>query len=166
MRGQGDIIRCEACGNGAQVNGYYDLIPLDDTCVIPETVSHWYAMEREKAKADVSDPTFRFSGHVRLGVLPKTKRLQKGATSIIAGEGALTLSRDGLAYDGTRDGGPFSFTLSTGAVPTYGMCTDITRFYTFYKSEFFEFYPEGNDTMRWFHLTEEMHRACGGKWRQ
>ena len=39
----------EACGK-ARVSEYYDLIALDDSCVIPETISHWYALEREKAK--------------------------------------------------------------------------------------------------------------------
>lgn len=165
MRAQGNEISCEACGNGANVNEYYGLIPLDDTCVIPETVSHWYAMEREKAKREVEAPDFAFSEHVKLGVLPKYKRLKNGATSIIAGEGTLSLSRKGLVYEGTRDGEPFSFKLATDAVPTFGMCTDISRFYTFYKSEFYEFYPERGDTMRWFHLTEEMHRANGGKWK-
>jgi 1-acyl-sn-glycerol-3-phosphate acyltransferase/ribosomal protein L37AE/L43A len=165
MRGEGDIIRCEACGNGARVNEYYDLIPLGETHVVPDTISHWYAMERELAKAEVSDTNFSYSGRVKLGVLPRYKRLAKGATSVIAGEGTLSLSRGGLTFTGTKNGEPFSFTLSTDAVPTYGMCTDITRFYTFFKSEFYEFYPEHNDTMRWFHLTEELHRACGGKWK-
>jgi len=165
MRTEGDVIRCEACGSGARVNEYYDLIPLDDTCVVPETISDWYEMQREKARAEVADSGFHFSERVKLGVLPKYKRLKKGATSIIAGDGTLSLSREGLKFDGTKDGEPFSFTLSTDAVPTYGMCTDISRFYTFYKSEFYEFYPERKDTMRWFHLTEELHRACGGKWR-
>jgi hypothetical protein len=96
--------------------------------------------------------------------LPKYKRLTKGATSIIAGEGTLRLSRDGLVFSGTLHGAPFTFTLPTDCVPTYGMCTDISRFYTFYNAEFYEFYPENKDTMRWFHLTEELHRACGGKW--
>ncbi len=166
MRGEGDVIRCEACGNGATVNEYYDLIPLDDTCVIPGTISHWYAMECEKARADVKDPGFLFSGKVELGTLPKYKRLDKGATAIITGEGVLSLSRDGLVYEGTRDGAPYSFRLSTDAVPTYGICTDITRFYTFYQREFHEFYPERKDTMRWLHLTEAMHRANGGKWKE
>lgn len=165
MRAEGDVIRCETCGSGAKVNEYYDLIPLDDTCVVPETISHWYDMQREKAKAEVADSGFHFSERVKLGVLPKYKRLKKGATSIIAGDGTLSLSREGLKFEGTKHGEPFSFTLSTHAVPTYGMCTDISRFYTFYKSEFYEFYPERKDTMRWFHLTEELHRACGGKWR-
>ena len=77
MRGEGDIIRCAACGNGAHVNEYYDLIPLDETCVIPETVSHWYALEREKAKAEVLKEDFAYSEPVKLGVLPKVKRVEK-----------------------------------------------------------------------------------------
>lgn len=75
------------------------------------------------------------------------------------------MSREGLTYDGTLHGELFTFTLPTDAVPTYGMCTDITRFYTFYKSEFYEFCPKDNDTMRWFRLTEELHGVCGGKWK-
>lgn len=164
MHGEGDIICCSSCGNGAKVNEYYDLIPLGEGHVVPETISHWYAMECDKAKEDVADRDFSLSGKVKLGVLPKYHRLKKGATSIITGEGTLTLSRDGLTYDGTRDGQPFTFTLSTDAVPTYGICTDITRFFTYYRGEFFEFFPERNDSLRWLHLTERLHRACGGKW--
>lgn len=164
LHGAGDVISCTACGNGARVNGYYDLIPLDDSCVIPETISHWYEMQRAKAREQVREDDFSFSGQVKLGVLPRYKRLKKGATSVIAGEGTLTLSREGLRFDGIKDGEAFAFALPIDAVPTYGMCTDISRFYTFYRFEFYEFYPERNDTMRWFHLTEELHRACGGKW--
>ena len=122
-------------------------------------------MERERAKEEVAKRGFSFSEPVKLGVLPKYKRLKNGATSVIAGEGTLTLSAAGLSFEGTRYEKPFMFSLSTAAVPTFGMCTDISRFYTFYRSEFFEFYPERNDTMRWFHLTEELHRLCGGRWR-
>ncbi len=164
MKAAGDTIRCEACGNGATVNGCYDLAPLDDTCIIPETISSWYQLQRDKAKAEVQAADFKFSERVKLGILPEFKRLTKGATSLIAGEGELSLSREGLKFVGTKHGEPFSFSLPTDCVPTFGMCTDISRFYTFHKSEFYEFYPERNDTMRWFHLTEEMHRACGGQW--
>ncbi len=161
---EGNIIKCSECGNGAEVNEYYDLIPLDDTCVIPKTIHHWYKLEREKAREEVKALDFSFSEHVKLGTLPKYEYLKKEETSVITGEGTLSLSRDGLVFDGVNEGKPFSFRLPTSAVPTYGMCTDITRFYTFSGGEFFEFYPENNDTMRWFHLTEELHRENGGKW--
>lgn len=165
MHAEGDTITCRDCGNGARLNEFYDLIPLNEGCVIPETISHWYAMQREKAKAEVQAAGFSYSGNVKLGVLPKYKRLNKSQTSVIVGEGTLSLSCEGLTYEGTKDGEPFCFTLPTDAVPTFGMCTDISRFYTFFRGEFYEFYPERNDTMRWFHLTEELHRARGGKWR-
>lgn len=165
MRAQGNEIRCEACGNGVKLNEYYDLLPLGEDSVVPKTVTHWCDLQRKKAKEQVEGEDFIHSGKVKLGVLPKYKRLKSNETSIIAGEGTLSLSREGLTYDGTLHGEPFTFALPTDAVPTYGMCTDITRFYTFYKSEFYEFYPEDNDTMRWFHLTEELHKVCGGKWK-
>ena len=165
MKTQGDIIECEACGNGAKVNEYYDLVPLNEDCVLPQSVSEWYALERNLAEQQVADKDFVFSEKVKLGVLPKYKRLSKEETSIIAGEGTLSISRNGLSYVGTKDDEPFSFTLSTDCVPTFGMCTDISRFYTFYRSEFYEFYPQNKDTMRWFHITEEMHRVCGGRWK-
>ncbi len=164
MRGEGNVISCGACGNGAMVNEYYDLIPFEDSCIIPETISHWYALQRERAKEEVMEPGFAFSGKVKLGVLPKYKLLDKSVTSVIAGEGTLVLSRSGLTYDGTKDGERFGFTLPTDIVPTLGIATDITRFFTYYKGEFFEFYPEREDTMRWVLLTEEIHRANGGKW--
>ena len=44
------------------------------------------------------------------------------------------------------------------------MCTDLSRFYTFYKGEFYEFYPKNITTEKWFLATEEIHRRQGGKW--
>ena len=81
----------------------------------------------------MADEGFAFAGQVKLGVLPKYKRLKSSETSIIAGEGTLSISRQGLKYDGTLHGEPFAFSLPTESVPTFGMCTDISRFYTFYQ---------------------------------
>ncbi len=164
MKTEGNIIKCSECGNGAEVNEYYDIIPLDSECVIPPAIHHWYKLERDRAREEVQNPDFSFSERVKLGTLPKYEYLKNQETSVITGEGTLTLSRSGLVFEGTNNGQPLTFKLPTSSVPTYGMCTDITRFYTFYNGEFFEFYPENNDTMRWFHLTEELHRENGGKW--
>ena len=44
------------------------------------------------------------------------------------------------------------------------MCTDCSRFYTFVKGEFIEFYPNRNSVIKWFLVTEELHRLHNGLW--
>ena len=79
-------------------------------------------------------------------------------------DGILTLDGNGLHFRGTENGNEFNFDLATNEVPTFGMCTDITRFYTFVQGEFIEFFPDSRDVLRWDHLVEEMHRYKGGSW--
>ena len=61
---------------------------------------------------------------------------------------------------GLKAESPFDLTLKE--TPTYGMCTDASRFYTFVKGEFIEFYPKRNSVIKWLQVTEEMHRMHGG----
>jgi len=165
MHGEGDTIVCSHCGNGATVNAYYDLLPLDETCVIPESPRVWFDMERANAAKAVQDPEFTLQEHVKLGMLPEFKMLQKEATSEIVGEGILTLDHKGLHYRGTCRGETVELFQPIRSLPTYGMCTDVTRIYTYINDTFYEFYPETHSIGKWLHCTEEMHRAEGGKWK-
>ena len=70
----------------------------------------------------------------------------------------------GAIADGVLENEPFRFSISSAQLPTYGMCTDISRFYTFVDGRFLEFYPDEGDVLLWDHLTEELHRFQGGKW--
>lgn len=164
MRGEGDTIRCGACGNGARLDDYYDLEPLDPSCVIPETPRVWYDLERREVYRQVREEGFELREKVGLGTLPRHDYLRDQRTSQIVGEGELVLNRGGLHYTGTKDGQAFSFHLRPEQVPTYGMCTDVTRFYTFLRGEFHEFYPEGETVAKWLFATEEIHRLAGGPW--
>ena len=165
MKTELDKIWCDNCGNGATILDTYEMVPLNDECILPETESKWFNDEREIIKEEIkNDPNYSLTIHVKLGNLPKYEFLKDYKTSLIVGEGDLTISRDGLTYNGTRDNEPFTFHLTTDEVPTYGMCTDVSRFYTFYNGEFMEFYPEENVTMKFFMATEELHRVNGGKW--
>ena len=127
-------------------------------------MTDWTILERERAAEEVRRDDFCHSGHVRVGVLPEHKALTGDATSLIRGEGTLTLNHDGLHFDGVLEGAPFRFTIASAQLPTYGMCTDISRFYTFVDGRFLEFYPDAGDVLLWDHLTEELHRFQGGKW--
>ena len=83
----------------------------------------------------------------------------------ITGEGELRLDREGLHFEGVNGGAPYSFFVPIRHLPTYGMCTDVSRFYTFVDGEFNEFYPERESAELWMMATEEMHRAQGGLWK-
>lgn len=165
MRGEGDAIRCRHCGNGATLNEHYDLIPLSDDCVIPETPQQWFELQRRHIYQLIREEGFQLRERVRLGILPKYEYLKNQATSRIVGEGELTLDHTGFRYSGTREGAAFSFEIALRQLPTFGMCTDISRFYTFFENEFLEFYPETESVEKWFLAAEELHRLTGGPWR-
>ena len=165
MKTEGNKIFCEVCGNGAALLDTYELVPFDDTCIIPETQTKWFDMQREVIKEEVSKEGYSLTETVDLGMLPDYKYLFGDATSEIVGQGQLTLDHTGLTYDGTKDGQPWTFHVDIKNLPTYGMCTDVSRFYTFVDSEFVEFYPKHNVVEKFFIATEEIHRLMGGKWK-
>ena len=164
MECSGNTMKCLKCGNTVEIDECYNIRAADNKSVCPELVTDWTIMERERAAMDVRENDFSFSEHVRVGVLPKYKALKGDNTSIICGDGILTLTKEGLHFKGTVDGAEKEFLINPVNLPTFGMCTDITRFYTFVDGEFIEFFPDSSDVLRWDHLTEEMHRYCGGKW--
>ena len=165
MRGEGDTIRCLCCGNGAIVNADYSFTPLDDTCVLPSTPKQWFDEQRKHVYRALEDPAFRLSERVRLGMLPKYQPLKDLATSEIVGEGTMTLDHGGFTYTGTKNGDAFSFHIEPELLPTYGMCTDVSRVYTFVCGEFYEFYPQTECIGKWLLATEELHRMHGGEWK-
>ena len=165
MATKGNTIFCTECGNGATLTDTYELVPFDDTCVIPETQTKWFDLERELIREEVSHEDFVLEENVELGMLPKEELLKNQATSQIVGKGILRLDRSGLTYTGTKNGEEFRFHINSKNLPTYGMCTDLSRFYTFLDDEFVEFYPEHRVVEKFFLATEEIHRLNGGKWK-
>ncbi len=164
MECSGNTMRCNVCGNKIEIDECYNIKAVGEESVCPELVTDWTIMERYRAAEDVRKEDFVFTEHVKIGMLPKYKLLKHEETSKIVGGGQLTLTREGLSFEGMANGKPYSFKLGSDELPTFGMCTDITRFYTFVDGEFVEFFPDNNSVLRWVHLTEEIHRACGGRW--
>ena len=160
-----DKIFCTNCGNGATIDDTYEMHPFNKGCVIPDTQTKWFNMQRAMMKERVKDPNFELKEHVKLGVLPEYELLKNKATSVIVGEGELTINRQGLTYKGTKNNKEVELFLPIKNLPTYGMCTDVTRFYTFFDGVFHEFFPEHNVVIEWFFATEELHRLMGGKWK-
>ena len=164
MKCEGNTMTCLECGNTIVIDEKYNIKGAGENDVCPSLVTDWTLAERRKAYEDVRKEGFSYSEHVKIGALPDYKYLKHVDTSEIIGDGILTLDEDGLHFRGNANGEEFNFDLSAIEVPTFGMCTDITRFYTFVKGKFIEFFPDSNDVLRWDHLTEEMHRYKGGPW--
>ena len=164
MATKGNTIFCTACGNGAAVTDTYELVPFDEDCVIPETQTAWFNAQREMIRAEVAEEDFVLEEEVELGMLPEQTLLKNQATSEIVGRGVLRLDRTGLSYEGTKNGAPFAFHIKSRQLPTYGMCTDLSRFYTFVDGEFVEFYPKRRVVEKFFLATEEIHRLNDGPW--
>ena len=59
MRTELDKIWCDNCGNGATILDTYEMVPLNDECVLPETESKWFNDEREIIKEEIkNDPNY------------------------------------------------------------------------------------------------------------
>ena len=164
MATQGNTIFCTECGNGATLLDTYELVPFNDGCVIPETQTAWFNRQREIIRAEVAAEDFVLEEEVDLGMLPDYALLKNQATSEIVGHGTLRLDRTGLSYEGTKNGEPWQFHIKSRDLPTYGMCTDLSRFYTFVDGAFVEFYPKHRVVEKFFLATEEIHRLNGGPW--
>lgn len=164
MTTEGNKIFCKECGNGAMLLDTYEMVPFDESRIIPETQTKWFNMQREVIKEEVSSEDFKLTCKVDLGMLPDYEHLKNEATSKIIGSGLLTLDRSGLTFEGCKNGNDYTFHIESRHLPTYGMCTDVSRFYTFHDGNFVEFYPEVNLTEKFFLATEEIHRLNGHPW--
>ena len=164
MSCEGNTMTCNACGNRIEIGEDYAIRPATPESVCPPLVTDWTLLERERAAREVRREGFRFSDWVKVGMLPDYKYLTGDNPSEICGEGTLTLYREGLHFEGSIKGAGKAFDIPTAQLPTFGMCTDISRFYTFIDGVFYEFYPARGEVLLWDQLTEEMHRAQGGKW--
>ena len=99
-------------------------------------------LERQRVRELVKEKDFSYSEHVKLGVLPEYKYLKNKATSEIVGEGILTITREKFTFEGTKENQPFKLEIDPKNLPTFGMCTDVTFFYTFDNGKYYEFIPE------------------------
>lgn len=164
MHGEFNKLTCRHCQMEIEVNEYYDLICSNPEIKLPDTPKVWYDMQRDLVREQIKNPDFELKEIVKLGILPSDKYLKNQETSMIVGEGVITLNHKGFTFEGTKESKPFSFYIDSSNLATYGMCTDVTRFYTFVDKEFYEFYPSTPCVAKWFLATEEIHRLMGGKW--
>lgn len=165
MFGKKDKIVCKECGNGATLNEYYDLIPFDDTCVIPESISKWVDEERRLVYHEIQDESFEFKEEVKIGKIPDDHYLKNQATSEICGEGILTINHEGFFYKGTKDNQEFEFKIDYNHLPTLGMPIDVTFFSIYHDGKYYDIFPKNAVVGKILLIVEEMHRLHVNAWK-
>ena len=162
-----NILKCENCGNGCTINDYYDFIPFDETCVIPESLTKWVEYERgELIKEIRKDPNYSFSFKVKIGDLPEYELIKdKNAGSVDCGEGTFTIDHNGLHFVGTRHGNEYKFDLSYQIYYTLVIEETTDRFSLYVNGEYIEVKPfDVRNSGKALFLTEEMHRLHVNTW--
>ena len=165
MFGEKNKIVCKECGNGATLNEYYDLIPFDDTCIIPESISKWVDEERRLVYHEIQNESFEFKEEVKLGKIPENHYLKNQATSEICGEGILTINHEGFFYKGTKDNQEFEFKIDYNHLPTLGMPIDVTFFSIYHDGKYYDIFPKNAVVGKILLIVEEMHRLHVNAWK-
>lgn len=167
MKSEKDYIKCEACGNGATMDDYYDFHPFNKECVIPETPSAWAHLERQAIIDEIrKDSNYSFSAKCKVGILPKDHLVKKEVgTAEIVGEGIYTIDHKGVHFRGQKNGEAFNFDLDYKTVWTYPMTVDLSIFSLYINEEYHDFYPDYRCVGKIIMLTEEMHRLHVNKFK-
>ncbi|MCL2256521.1 MAG: 1-acyl-sn-glycerol-3-phosphate acyltransferase [Firmicutes bacterium] len=90
-------IYCTDCQNGASINKHYEIAPLNEGDIVPESISMWYNLQREEVFNECGvDDNFDNS--------PKLEKVQlfmwnkSGRKEVLVGEGILTMDKEFLTY--------------------------------------------------------------------
>lgn len=166
MRVDNNTIWCEACGNKAEINDYYEFVPTENS-YFPYTPSKWVEWERvETIKEIRKNPNYSFTEEVDLGNIPDYKWLKDKKTTEICGHGTLIIDHEGVHYNGTKDGKEFNFTLDYKTVFSPAIVTDTTHFGWYVDGEWYEFYPKRpGSNGKVLVSVEELHRLHVNTWK-
>lgn len=77
----------------------------------------------------------------------------------------MKFNHEGIFFEGTKLGKPFSFKLDYETYNTLVITVDCTYFAFYINGEYFDFFPERPVVGKLLLIVEEMHRLHGGKWK-
>lgn len=161
MKSEGDHIFCTSCGNGTSMDEYYDFHPFEGS-QIPETPARWCDLERADIRKKIEEnDDYSFEIKVKLGKLPERIPTLPSKTSVICGEGTVTINHNGLHFKGIKDGENFEFTRTYDTLTTILSALDFSYFDLYYGKDYYDFFPvEGEEGRVGFIqlLVEEMHK--------
>lgn len=166
MTGEGNHIVCASCGNGADMDEYYEFHPHHQDDVIPVSPSEWVREERREIIREIrKDPEYSFSFSAKIGWLPPDHCVKHQKVSEICGEGVMEFDHNGIHFTGTKNNEEFKFDLSYEIVYSLIITVALDNFSLYVGGEFYEFRPDTRVVGKALLITEEMHRLHFNSWK-
>lgn len=158
MKGEGNQIVCNECGNGATMDDYYEFHPFEGS-VIPESPLKWVEQERMDIIKEIREnPDYYFEDECELGMLDEYKLVGNNKTSFKVGKGTIRVDHKGMHFKGDKNGEPYEFSMDYKNL--YQLITEVdSSFFNFWhKGEYHDIFPKHQTVGKFCLLVEEMHR--------
>ena len=167
MVGEGNKLYCKECGNGVEIDEYYDFHYLHEGDVAPVSPSAWVDWERTQVIKEIrADENYSFSCDVDIGELPKYKPIKSNVDmSIPCGHGKITVDHKGMHFEGVKHDQPWSWTLGYDTIYSLVIENDTTATCMYVNGEMVEIKPKEKCIGKILLLVEEMHRLHFNVWK-
>lgn len=164
MRVEGDTIKCDTCGFAAKVNEYYDLIRVGGSNC-PDDIDKWYKWQRRCVAEEIRDENFKLEFEASLCTIRTDKLKKPPRDRVLLGNGKISLTNQGLAFEGKLDGADVNFDFSAKNV--YSLTFSTQGFLEFYhNNDYFIIVPDRDAgcLIKWTLAAEEIHNLYDERW--
>ena len=165
LRVEGDTMRCESCGFAVTMDQYYRLAPVSGTLPFCNH-DQWYKWQRSEVAKEILQDDFAMTAKVAIGRI-NTQRLSPNCSLQYYGEGTLTITNQGLTYDGIRDGEPCLIHFHPKQVFSLSMSLNYDLD-LYYDGQYYNFKLLENQKhmAKWMLAAEEIHNLSDPIWQK
>lgn len=154
MRTQGNLITCSLCQAAAELDAHYRFTDrtLSGSKSWPGDIRQWYLLQKQTEAKRVDAPDFVMQGHVVL-----KQPIGGSETFTAVGEGQLSISRAGLAFEGHRNDQPYTIHIPIQSLKAIAF--DVNEsFEAYLGQEYFNFVPDQPQmSVKWSVVYEQLY---------
>ena len=162
---EGDTMRCTECGFAVSMDEYYRLVPVNGDLPF-QNHDQWYKWQRSEVAKEVVSDDFSMTTRVQIGRI-NTQKLNSNYSLQYYGEGTLTLTNQGLTYQGTCDGEKCELFFQAKQVFSLSMSLqyDLDLYYDgkYYN---FKLLENQKHMVKWMVAAEEIHNLHDPVWQK
>ncbi|MCL2556501.1 MAG: 1-acyl-sn-glycerol-3-phosphate acyltransferase [Firmicutes bacterium] len=145
-----NAVRCLECGNGANINKYYQLEAFDENCVVPKDLGEWHNKQRAVLYDLAAAEELVLEDEVRLKMFNKN-----GFKEIVVGKGNAKIDKEGFKYNWS-EGKEVNLNIPIRNLPNLAF-TPNQRFYLYHDDIFYSFVPSNTKSaVKWSTAVEQM----------